>query len=83
MPNPKPTFDKIHNMMITEAIDEVLKDLRYAVNDYNTKFGSEMLGNAIKKLKALREIHASELPKRTTIEPVGDGGYVLTETYDA
>lgn len=83
MPSGKPTFDKINNMLIVDAIDEILKDLTCAVEDYNTKFGREMLINSIKKLKSLREIHLPKQPKKSTIEPVGDGGYILTDIFDA
>jgi hypothetical protein len=57
MPSGKPTFDKINDLFISDSCVEILKDLGYAVEDYNTKFGREMLHNAIKKIRALKAAH--------------------------
>ncbi|MFH1769096.1 MAG: hypothetical protein ABH833_00320 [Parcubacteria group bacterium] len=75
MPSGKPTFDKINYLMISDACTEILKDLGYAVENYNTKFGREMLHNAIKKLQALKKAYDT---KPGTITPIGEGGYIYT-----
>ncbi len=73
MPSGKPTFDKINDLLISDFCFEILKDLAYAVENYNTKFGREMLHTAIKKLQSLKKAHDT---KPGTIAPIGEGGYI-------
>lgn len=65
----------LYDLLVFDSCNEILKDLGYAVENYNTKFGWEMLGNAIKKIQALRTAHDTKLGTITTI---GDGGYIYT-----
>ena len=58
MPSGKPTFDKINDLLVSDSCFEILKDLGYAVDNYNTTFGREMLHNAIKKVQVLKKTHA-------------------------
>jgi hypothetical protein len=57
MPSGQPTFDKINDLLVSDSCFEILKDLGRAVENYNTKFGREMLHNAIKKIQALKKAH--------------------------
>lgn len=75
MPSGKPTFDKINDLLVFDSCNEILKELGYAVENYNTNFGREMLHNAIKKLQSLKKAHDT---KPGTITPIGDGGYIYT-----
>ena len=57
MPSGEPTFNKIDNLLVSDSCLSILKDLKCALEDYNTKFGKEMLHNAIKKVIALKTVH--------------------------
>ena len=63
-----------------QRIDEILLDLSYAIEDYNTKFGKDMLINSIKKLKKLKNDYPLQ-PIKRTMKNIGSGGSILTETY--
>lgn len=60
MPNPQPTINKISDMMAVDAIDNILKDLLCAKEDYGTTFGESMLQTSIIKIKRLKNVYSGD-----------------------
>ena len=58
----KPDKNKVHSEAARQAII-IEKDLCYALVNYNTKFGKEMLINAIKKTRSLRDSYGNQESK--------------------